>query len=65
MVRSPFRHLDITWSAQPDPLGTQLTEQERAMAMQMVPAIVSLVLYLCSENAEIRQSGGDRLPAWT
>ena len=32
--------------------------------MELVPALVSLVLYLCSENAEIRESGdGDRLPA--
>jgi hypothetical protein len=54
----------LQWSAQPDPLATQLTEQERAMAMKEVPALVSLVLYLCSENAEIRESGGDdRLPA--
>jgi hypothetical protein len=52
-------------TAQPDPLGMHLSEQERAMAMTEVPALVSLVLYLCSENAEIRESGGsDRRPAY-
>ncbi len=55
----------LHWSAQPDPLATRMTEQERAMAMKDVPALVSLVLYLCSENAEIRESGGGhRLPAY-
>jgi len=55
----------LQWSAQPDPLATQLTGQERAMVMKTVPALVSLVLYLCSENAEIKESGGgDRLPAY-
>ena len=35
------------------------------MEMKVVPSLVSLVLYLCSENAEIRESGGgDRLPAY-
>ena len=29
-----------------------------------VASLVSLVLYLFSENAEIRESGGDRLPAY-
>jgi hypothetical protein len=33
--------------------------------MKEVPSLVSLVLYLCSENAEIRESGGGhRLPAY-
>jgi hypothetical protein len=55
----------LRWSAQPDPLATQMNEQERAMAMQTVPSIVSLVLYLCSENAEIRNGGGDqRVPGY-
>ena len=45
----------LQWSAQPDPLAMQMTEQERAMAMKEVPSLVSLVLYLCSENAEIRE----------
>jgi hypothetical protein len=55
----------LQWSAQPDPLATPLTEQERAMEMKEVPSLVSLVLYLCSENAEIRQSGGgDRRPGY-
>jgi hypothetical protein len=40
--------------ATPSP-ATQLTDDERAMAMKDVPAIESLVLYLCSENAEIRE----------
>ena len=55
----------LQWSAQPDPLATPMTEQERATAMNEVPSLVSLVLYLCSQNAEIRESGGgDRLPAY-
>ncbi len=55
----------LQFSTQPNPLTKQLTEQERAMEMKEVPSLVSLVLYLCSENAEIRQSGGgDRRPAY-
>ena len=35
------------------------------MAMKDVPSLVSLVLYLCAKNAEIRESGGGaRLPAY-
>jgi hypothetical protein len=35
------------------------------MIEPFVPWLVSLVLYLCSENAEIRPGGGgDRLPAY-
>jgi hypothetical protein len=45
-------------------LATRLTGQERAIEMKEVPSLVSLVLYLCSENAEIRESGGNRLPAY-
>ena len=52
-------------SGQPHPLFTHLTEQEYVIAMRDMPSLVSLVLYLCSENAEIRESGGGaRLPAY-
>jgi hypothetical protein len=50
----------LQYSARPDPLATPMNEQERAIAMSEVPSLVSLVLYLCSENAEIRQSGGGK-----
>ncbi len=47
------------------PLATQLTDEERATEMRDVPSLVSLVLYLCSTNAEIRASGGgDRVPSY-
>lgn len=47
----------LQWCAQPDPLATPLTEQQRATAMREIAALVALVLYLCSENAEVREPG--------
>jgi hypothetical protein len=54
----------LEWSAQPDPLATPMSAEERAMAMKEVPSLISLVLYLCSENAEINESGGSRFPTY-
>jgi hypothetical protein len=51
--------------AESDHLATQLTKQQRVMAVKDVPSLESPALYLGLENSEIRETyGGDRLPAY-
>jgi hypothetical protein len=56
----------LQWSAQPDPLATPLTEQERAMERKEVPSLVSLVrlsvFRKCGDPTKRRRRSSSRVP---